>query len=340
MTSRSSRSSRRRAVIAAFSRRSAAPAYIAAVHPPRRPRAVAGLLAVLVLVGAVHLTIGWSPLLKRAGSFWRLNAGAPNASEPYMASGEQPLVRIAAAGDVGTGDGFAAATAVAMDRLEESGEFDALLLLGDNIYPDGDPDLAGSAVFRPFGPVLDGGTELVPALGNHDVSTGDGEPEMRALGMAGRWYVKRFGPVELVVLDSNRADDPDQLVWLEQTLAASDSPWTVVVQHHPPYSAGYHASHAPSRRHLVPLFERFDVDLVLAGHDHDYQRNTPQNGILYVVSGGAATLRPTGRADFTAVSASIHHFVELTAFHDRLELRAVTADGLLLDRTAVGGNNG
>lgn len=298
----------------------------------RATRALCALAVVAVVGIGVQIGWGWSPVWAWASSPWHLDVREPGVSLPYVAPGGQPLVRIAAAGDVGTGDVAARATASTVDGFESRGEFAALLLLGDNIYPDGDPALADAAVFGPYGPALDNGTELVAALGNHDVRTGDGEPQMRALGMPGRWYAKQFGPLEVIVLDSTRASDPEQLAWLERTLGASDPPWRVVMQHHPPFSAGYHGSHAPSRRSVVPMLEHGGVDLVLTGHDHDYQRSKPQNGIVYVVSGGASTLRPTGRAEFTEVSASVHHFVELLVFADRIELRAVTSDGRIFDQ--------
>jgi hypothetical protein len=83
------------------------------------------------------------------------------------------------------------------------------------------------------------------------------------------------------------------------------------------------------------VYERAGVDLVLAGHDHDYQRTTPQGGVTYVVTGGAATHRPTGRADITVTAASTYHFVELVAYPDRLEVRAVAQDGRIIDAFAL-----
>ncbi len=68
-----------------------------------------------------------------------------------------------------------------MDVLERSRELDALLLLGDNLYPAGDPGQVQAKVYDPFGPVLDGPTELVAALGNHDVRTAGGDPTVAAV---------------------------------------------------------------------------------------------------------------------------------------------------------------
>ena len=70
---------------------------------------------------------------------------------------------------------------------------------------------------------------------------------------------------------------------------------------------------------------------MLAGHDHDYQRSKPIDGVTYVVSGGAATLRPTGHEDFTQVSTSTLHYVDLLVEEDRLTLRAVDQSGMLFD---------
>ena len=54
-------------------------------------------------------------------------------------------------------------------------------------------------------------------------------------------------------------------------------------------------------------------------------------GVTYLVSGGAATLRPTGRENFTEVSTSTLHYVDLLAEDDRLTLRAIDQSGTLLD---------
>jgi hypothetical protein len=89
------------------------------------------------------------------------------------------------------------------------------------------------------------------------------------------------------------------------------------------------------RRAWSPLFEEADVPLVLAGHDHDYQRSIPQNGVTYIVSGGGSKLRLVGRQDFTAVSESILHYVDLLVYQDRLEGRTIDHDGNLVDSFTI-----
>ena len=89
------------------------------------------------------------------------------------------------------------------------------------------------------------------------------------------------------------------------------------------------------RRRWSPLFEAAGVRLVLAGHDHDYQRSLPQNDITYVVSGAGAKLRKVGHKSFTAVSTSTRHYVDLRVFEDRLVGRAVAQDGRIIDKWTI-----
>lgn len=105
--------------------------------------------------------------------------------------------------------------------------------------------------------------------------------------------------------------------------------------HHPAYSAGHHGSTPDVQENWVPLFERYDVPLVLAGHDHDYQRSLPLDGVTYVVSGGGAKLRPTGREDFTAVSASVLHYLDLLVYPHRIAARAIDQSSELVDRFVI-----
>ncbi len=300
------------------------------MEPKHRYASVVVFVATVVAIGllAAWSIWGWGWI----SAHWRYGVGEPAHTSAYPHSIGHPIARLAVVGDVGTGGREERATAAAMDDLEGGGEFDALLLLGDNVYPDGSPGLAKTNVLDPFSGVLDGPTELVAALGNHDVRTAEGEPLLRALDVPGRWYQRRYGPVRVLVVDSTRAGDTDQLAWLSDRLDEdSDATWTVVMAHHPPFSAGRHGSDEASQRYLVPLYEEAGVDLVLAGHDHDYQRIKPRNGVNYVVSGGAAKLRRTAKADFTAVAASTYHFVELAAYPDHLDVRAVDHDGRVFD---------
>jgi 3',5'-cyclic AMP phosphodiesterase CpdA len=252
--------------------------------------------------------------------------GPPKDVEAYRPLEPAAPLRIAVIGDAGDSGKRLSANAAAMAEVDSIQPFDDLLLLGDNVYPDGDPARLGATVFEPFAPLLDRGVGLLAVLGNHDVIGDHGDDQMAALGMEGRWWSRRLGDVLLVGLDSNRVDDPEQRAWLEETLAATDAPWRIVAVHHPPYSAGYQGSNERVRRVFGPLFERYGVQLVLSGHDHDYQRSHPIRGVTYVVAGAGSGTRRTGEAEFTANSFAWLHFVEVSVWPDRLVLRPVGGD--------------
>jgi 3',5'-cyclic AMP phosphodiesterase CpdA len=153
--------------------------------------------------------------------------------------------------------------------------------------------------------------------------------------MAGRWWAAHERDVLVVGLDSTQVDSAEQRAWLEATLAGATERWKIVALHHPPYSAGYQGSSREARQAFAPLFERYGVQLVLSGHDHDYQRSHPLNGVTYVVSGAGAGTRRTGGRLFTAVSFSWHHFVELAVHEDELVLRAIGQDLSVADEHVV-----
>jgi 3',5'-cyclic AMP phosphodiesterase CpdA len=284
------------------------------------------MFSVALLIAAAPVAVRWEPLWVAIPG----RVGAPEITVPFepRVPGEQPVVRLAAVGDAGTGDAAERSVAETMAQTGASDPFDALLLLGDNVYPSGDPSRLDAAVFEPFGPVLDAGAELLAVLGNHDVEAGHGPAQAAALGMPHSWYTAEVGPALVIALDTNQVGSTEQRAWLERTLASSDAAWVIVIMHHPPFSAGYHGSTATVREEWVPLFERYGVDLVLTGHDHDYQRSAPIGGITYVVSGGGASPRPTGRAEFTAYSASGLHFVDVAVWEDRIEVQAISPSGV------------
>ncbi|HYO31939.1 MAG TPA: metallophosphoesterase [Nocardioidaceae bacterium] len=294
---------------------------------------LAGVFAVVAVV-AVGLLV-WTPAF--VSSIFDEDRPPPSAVDPDPPDTGEPSLRLAFAGDTGTGSDKQLATARRMVIEGQGGGYDALMLLGDLIYPDGEVSLVEEVVLEPFGPLLDGGAELVPVLGNHDYKSGEQDEIMRALGREDPWYEDQIGPVRIIALDSNQVDDEEQTEWLEQTLAQPQPPdvWTVAIMHHPPYSAGKHGSDMKVREAWVPLFEEYDVPLVLAGHDHDYQRSEPQNGVTYVVSGAGAKSTPTGDEEFTAVSEEILHYSELLVYEDRLVGRAIDQDGGVLDRYTI-----
>ena len=301
------------------------------MHLRKRHALTVTALALSVAVAAFSL------YGRQIASFVSHVVGSPTETTAFerFPPGAQPELRLAVAGDVGYANDRIERTVDAMMDASRGDPYDALVLLGDNVYPSGDPARLPATVFGPFAPVLDSGARLLAILGNHDVKDGHAGGQVAALGMPGRWYSVQLGDLTFVALDSNDTNNAEQRAWLEETLVAAATTWKVVALHHPPYSAGYQGPSIEARRAFAPLFERYGVQLVLSGHEHDYQRTVAVNGVTYVVSGAAADSRRSGRDELTARSVSWHHFVDLAVFDDHLLVRGVNQSGRVFDRASV-----
>ena len=295
---------------------------------PQSARFIIPGVLVVVIVGLLSIP--------QVRSYVTHLGGSPTQTWPLRpyAPGDEPVVRLAAVGDFGDPGSRADATAAAVAAAGEWRRYDALVLLGDHVYPDGDPERLDETLFEPFAPVLDIGTELWPILGNHDVMDGHGAANVEALGMPGRWYAERIADMLFVALDSNDLDDR-QLAWLDEVLGDSDATWKIVALHHPPYSSGYQGSSLDARRLVSPIVERHGVQLVLSGHEHDYERSEPIDGVTYIVSGAGSQTRRSDMAEFTAVAWSWHHFLDISVHADRLAVRAVNQDGRIFDEVVI-----
>jgi 3',5'-cyclic AMP phosphodiesterase CpdA len=84
-------------------------------------------------------------------------------------------------------------------------------------------------------------------------------------------YTLVYHNMRIIGLDSNR-EQAAQAVWLEKVLAENTSPWVVCTFHHPIFSTGKDRDNAELRALWKPVFDKFQVDLVLQGHDHTYGR--------------------------------------------------------------------
>ena len=170
-------------------------------------------------------------------------------------------------------------------------------MLGDIAYENGsESDFANC-----FGPSWG---KLVPrikaALGNHEYNTSGAVPAIRLFGLPPNgWYSYALGSWHVIVLNSNCGEvggcgrDSPQARWLEADLAAHPARCTLAYWHHPRFSSGLHGSdvtYAP----FWDILARAKADLVLQGHDHDYERFGPLKGIRsFVVGTGGKSHTPT-----------------------------------------------
>jgi hypothetical protein len=279
-----------------------------------------------------------------AGELLVRAAQSATAAPARQAGAARPAAfRFATLGDTGTGGEGQWAIASRMAELHAASTFDTVLLLGDNIYPDGDPAGLQEKFERPYAELLRRGVRFRAVLGNHDVKSGrSAQINYAPFNMGGRAYysfAEAGGLVEFFALDSNAVDEA-QTAWLEGALAASKAPWKIAFLHHPPYSSGMkHGSNTGLRSALEPVFVRHGVAAVFSGHDHVYERVRPQRGVQYFVSGAGGQLRRGGldRSSplFEAGDDQVNSFISAEVTAERLRFRAVGADGRTLDEGSL-----
>jgi 3',5'-cyclic AMP phosphodiesterase CpdA len=181
--------------------------------------------------------------------------------------------------------------------------------------------------------------EFFPVLGNHEENSNLYFNKFK-LPDNERWYSVNRGGVHFIILDSCSGIeiDSEQYSWLESDLKISaSSSFIVALFHHPPFSTGPHTEDEMGLRDtIVPLFERYDVDIVFSGHDHSYERSF-YNGIYYIVSGGGgAPLYDQEReSEYSQLFRKVHHFCELFVTADSLTVCAYDTLYALIDKFSV-----
>ena len=197
--------------------------------------------------------------------------------------------RFAVVGDTGTGDAPQYEIGRRLAEYRERVNFTFTIMVGDNIYGSERPQDFAKKFELPYKPLLDAGVTFYAALGNHD------DPNQRfykPFNMNGeRFYAFTKGNIDFFALDSNYMDRK-QLDWFERAIKDSKADWKMAYFHHPLYSSGEtHGSESDLRTLLEPLFVKYGMDVVFAGHEHFYERIKPQKGIHYFTCGGSAKLR-------------------------------------------------
>ena len=221
-------------------------------------------------------------LLSLPASLWAAIAiTLPNAPDS---------LKFAVIGDSGSGAGRQYQLAAQFAAAHKLFPFSFVLMLGDNIYGRETAKDFFKKFELPYKAVLDAGVPFYAALGNHD------EPGIQVnykpFNMDGkRYYSFRKGDVECFAIDSTYMST-EQVRWVEKALSESNAPWKIAYMHHPTYSSGRrHGSEVGLRAFIEPLFIKYGVSVVLAGHEHFYERLKPQHGITYFTSGAAGKLR-------------------------------------------------
>lgn len=205
-------------------------------------------------------------------------------------------------GDAGTNTNDQRMVRDAFYNYNGGSHVDGWIMLGDNAYENGLDGEYQNAVFSNMYEATLENTALWPTIGNHDYANNfiapsksvdyysifslpkNGESGGLASGSES-YYSYNYANIHFIVLDSygeDRDSTGDMVAWLKQDLLLNTQDWIVAYWHHPPYTKGSHDSdnlllydyELPQiRRQIIPVLERFGVDLVLCGHSHSYERS-------------------------------------------------------------------
>jgi hypothetical protein len=190
-------------------------------------------------------------------------------------------------------------------------------------------------------------------------------PENGPEGMEETVYYLDYQGVRIIGLNSSEKQ-AEQAEWLEKVLADNPNRWTVVTYHHPLFSASAGRDNEKLRALWKPLFDQYQVDIALQGHDHSYARGSAsseeenvvdglntrkESGTVYVVSvsgGKMYELKPEAwenyEIDRDRAAENTQLFQVIRVVGDTLSFEAYTATGKLYDafdlvKSADGGPN-
>ncbi|MDX1545748.1 MAG: tartrate-resistant acid phosphatase type 5 family protein [Rhodothermales bacterium] len=276
-------------------------------------------------------------------------------------------VKFLALGDWGRmGDDFQNEVARSMGDVAREIDADFVVTVGDNFYPTGVTSTYDPHWIQSFEAVYTDSSLMIPwyiTLGNHDYK-GDVEAQLRYDGLSERWelparYYTRVEPIDdttsvrLLFIDTlpiyrlrydrirgqrpqeHRAAAYEQLRWIDSTLTASTSQWTVVVGHHPIFSGGFHGENEILRDWLLPILRKHEVDAYIAGHDHHLEYLYDGQGMHHFVSGGGSRLRRVKSHRYTQFAQTRPGFLSVAISPLQMLAQFVDHQGNILFGTVI-----
>lgn len=197
---------------------------------------------------------------------------------------------------------------------------------------------------------------LFPVMGNHDNNDPNYFRYMKSRSEKS-YYTFTYCGAQFFIIDSNLELEPgsEQYNWLEEELAKSKAVWKIASHHHPAYSSDYddYGNSETSLRlkgdpvvlPLIPLYEKYNVDIVFSGHIHSYERTwqiandkIDDDGVVYIQTGGAGgNLEKSAvmRSWFTAKVKSAHNFCLVSVNGNQLYFSAIDYKGNLFDQVEL-----
>jgi hypothetical protein len=230
------------------------------------------------------------------------STAAPARPTPSLAPGPQTVTLVGAGDIADCRSDLDTQTAALVAAIPGT-----VFTLGDNAYEDGKLSEFQECYEPTWGQFKD---RTRPAPGNHDYNTAGAEGYFRYFGdragPEGRgYYAYDLGAWRIYSLNSQCGEiggcgaESPQLQWLQEDLTANPSRCAFAYWHHPRYSSGEHGNNASMDEIWDALFDA-GVEIVLAGHDHSYERFAPMNkaGDLALDTGITSFVVGTGGREF------------------------------------------
>jgi len=152
------------------------------------------------------------------------------------------------------------------------------------------------------------------------------------------YYSFNYANAHFVALDQFAELDKgsEQYKWLENDLKISNNAWTIVLIHKPGWTAGGHRNNKNVQKVLQPLFETYNLKLVLAGHNHYYAR-AMVNGICHITTGGggAPLYKPKKPKNEVVIVDKSLHFCKIKVSNDSIFIKAIREDGSLIENFII-----
>jgi acid phosphatase type 7 len=277
--------------------------------------------------------------------------GSGGSATPAPSTSSDPV--LVGAGDIGrcdsTNDDDTAALVASLVASQPA----LVFTLGDDAYNSGTDEEFRDCFGPSWGRFKD--RIALPVPGNHEYGTENAQGYRNYFGPAAvrdgnTWYSQDIGSWHVVVLDATCDQvaggcDPDspQVQWLRADLAASEAKCTLALWHQPRFSSGSEHGDDPAVGPFWDALYAANADLVLNGHDHDYERFAPQapdgsldraRGITEIVVGtGGADQRPFGKiVPNGVVRSSVAYGVIVVTLHaSGWSYRFVSTDGSFSD---------
>jgi uncharacterized protein (TIGR03437 family) len=251
-----------------------------------------------------------------------------------------------------SGDGSSHQLAVTLQLVTEQPNF--VVHVGDIAYESGTYNEFTANYFEYY-KTLQRRACFFTIAGNHEYYTDNSAPYLALhapptatvpVPDQGKYYSFDWADMHFTGLDANLLDpqfadaQARMLVWLDNDLAQSQALWKIVFFHQTAYPIQHHIDDPidiAARALFVPILERHGVQLVLAGHEHNYQRSKSMRGgvpvppgtagTIYMVSGGGGgVLHPVVPESFLDQEASVWHYLRVNVDGPKLTIHAIEVD--------------